>query len=500
MLCYNEHTINGYIMRKRSELIFGLILVPVDFLALITAFVAAYIIRVQLDGRPVSHPIAGLVYLKISLLVLPIWLLIFAFSGLYSLSNLRGRLDELGRIFVAVSGGVMTLILLDFFQRSNQPLFPSKSVPIYAYGIGFVLVVLARSIVRLVQRSLFRYGVGVHQTLMIGSGKLAQRIAADMQSPRSGYKIVGVVDSSAGAGKRMPGYPLYKSLDEVKAHISSGLTINEIVQADSGLEADNVLEFVTFATNNHISYRFIPNQFGLYATNAVYGTMAGMPVLEIRLTSLEGWGRIVKRAFDVAGALFGLILLSPVFLVVAIAIKIADPGPIFYRHRRLSRAGSEVRVFKFRSMKQKFSSDPKYKGKTPVEVFELLGKPELAKEFELSQKVKHDPRVSKIGDFLRRSSIDELPQLLNALAGDMSLVGPRPIVPVELERYGDQGASFLALKPGITGLWQISGRSDVSYEDRVKLDIYYVENWSLMLDIKILLKTIVAITRRSGAY
>jgi exopolysaccharide production protein ExoY len=223
-------------------------------------------------------------------------------------------------------------------------------------------------------------------------------------------------------------------------------------------------------------------------------------VLEIRLTSLEGWGRILKRAFDVVGATFGLILLSPVFLAVAISIKIADPGPIFYRHRRLSRAGSEVRVFKFRSMKQEFSSDPKYKGKTPVEVFELLGKPELAKEFVVSQKVKHDPRVSKIGDFLRRSSLDELPQLLNAFMGDMSLVGPRPIVPVELERYGNQGASFLALKPGITGLWQISGRSDVSYEDRVKLDIYYVENWSLMLDIKILLKTIVAITRKSGAY
>jgi FlaA1/EpsC-like NDP-sugar epimerase len=131
-------------------------------------------------------------YFKIALLVLPIWLLIFAFSGLYSLSNLRGKLDELGRIFVAVSGGVMTLILLDFFQRA-QSLFPSRSVPIYAYGIGFVLVVLARSIVRLIQRSLFRYGVGVHQTLIIGSGELAQRIANDMQSPRSGFRVVGVV-------------------------------------------------------------------------------------------------------------------------------------------------------------------------------------------------------------------------------------------------------------------------------------------------------------------
>lgn len=485
-------------MRKRSELIFGLILVPVDFFALVTAFVAAYIIRVRIDGRPVPNPIGALDFLQISLLVLPVWILIFAFSNLYSLSNLRGKLDELGKIFVAVSGGVMFLILLDFIQR--QPLFPSKSIPIYAYGIGFVLVVFARSAIRLIQRSLFRYGIGVHQTLIIGSGELAQRITHDLESPRSGYKIVGVVESSPGAGKRMPGYPLYKNVDEVKAQIASGLHIDEIIQADSGLEIDDILELVTYSTNHHISYRFIPNQFGLYATNAVYGTMAGMPVLEIRLTSLEGWGRIVKRVFDFLGSAIGLIFLSPLFLVIALAIKIADPGPVFFRHRRLSRAGSEVYMYKFRSMKQKFSTDPEFIGKTPVEIFMLLGLPGLVLEFEESQKVRNDPRVSKIGDFLRRTSLDELPQLLNSFMGNMSLVGPRPIVPAELERYGAHGASFLALKPGITGLWQISGRSDVSYEDRVKLDIYYVENWTLWLDIKILLKTIAVILRKRGAY
>lgn len=486
-------------MRKRSELLFGLILVPVDFLALITAFVAAYIIRVQLDGRPVAHPIPGHVYLEISLLVLPIWLVIFAFSGLYSLSNLRGKLDELGRIFVAVSGGVMTLILLDFFQK-NQPLFPSKSVPIYAYGIGFVLVVFARSVIRLIQRSLFRYGVGVHQTLMIGSGELAKRIADDMQGPRSGYRIVGVVESSAGAGKRMPGYPLYKSVDEVKAQIAGGLHVDEIVQADSALEADDILELVTFATNNHISYRFIPNQFGLYATNAVYGTMAGMPVLEIRLTSLEGWGRIVKRAFDVVGATLGLIILSPLFLALILIIKLINPGPIFYRNRRISRVGKELYMFKFRSMTWKYCDGPNRPYKSAEEALTAMGHGNLIPEFRKAQKLENDPRVSPFGRFLRQSSLDELPQLFNVIKGDMSLVGPRPIIPVELERYGNQSGSFLALKPGITGLWQISGRSDVSYEDRVKLDIYYVENWSLWLDIKILLKTVIAITKKSGAY
>lgn len=486
-------------MRKRSELFFGLLLIPLDFLALITAFVAAYIIRVQLDGRPVAHPVEAMTYFKIALLVLPIWLVIFAFSGLYSLSNLRGKLDELGRIFVAVSGGVMTLILLDFFQRA-QSLFPSRSVPIYAYGLGFVLVVLARSIVRMIQRSLFRYNIGVHQALIIGSGDLAQRLAADMQSPKSGFRVVGVVDSAPRAGKRMPGLPIYKSLTEVQEHVRGGLHIDEIIQADSALEPEQILEFVTYATNNHIAYRFIPNQFGLFATNATYGTFAGMPVLEMQLTALQGWGRIIKRGFDIVGSAIGLIILSPVFLVIALAIKIADPGPIFFRHRRLSKEGADVYVYKFRSMKEVFSTDKRYKGKTPPEIFRMLGKPELAEEFEREQKVQDDPRVSRIGVFLRRTSLDELPQLINALKGDMSLVGPRPIVPVELERYGDQGASFLSLKPGITGLWQVSGRNDVSYEDRVKLDIYYVENWSLWLDIRILLRTIGVILNKRGAY
>jgi undecaprenyl-phosphate galactose phosphotransferase len=151
-------------------------------------------------------------------------------------------------------------------------------------------------------------------------------------------------------------------------------------------------------------------------------------------------------------------------------------------------------------MKQYYSVDPQFKGKTPPEIFRQLGRPELAEEFERDQKVQRDPRVSKIGGFLRRTSLDELPQLINAWVGDLSLVGPRPIVPKELERYGEQGASFLALKPGITGLWQISGRSDIGYDERVKLDIYYVENWSLWLDFKIILSTIRVIFTHDGAY
>jgi exopolysaccharide biosynthesis polyprenyl glycosylphosphotransferase len=485
-------------MRKRSELFFSVILVPLDFVALLGAFVAAYIIRVKLEGKPVAHPIPALDFLQVILILLPVWILIFALSGLYSQSNLRGRWSEIGKVFVAVSGGVMFSILLDFLQP--QSLFPSKAVPIYAYGLGLVFVLFSRSVVRGIQRWRFNFGVGVHNAVIIGSGELAQRIAHDLALTRSGYRLLGCVDVARGAAKRMPGLAIYRSFEE--AHETVGrIRIDEIIQADSALGQDEVLSLVNYATNHNITYRFVPNQFGLYASNSALGNLAGVPMIEIRLTPLEGWGRIAKRAFDLLGAVAGLVVLSPVLLVVALAIKLKDPaGPVLFRHRRLSRNGNEVFVLKFRTMAWRYCVGPNRPYKTAEAAFRAMGRSDLIAEFRKAQKVENDPRVTRLGRLLRKTSLDELPQLINVLQGNMSMVGPRPIIPAELERYGEHGASFLALKPGVTGLWQISGRNDISYEDRVKLDIYYVENWSLLLDLRILIKTALTIFGGRGAY
>jgi exopolysaccharide biosynthesis polyprenyl glycosylphosphotransferase len=484
-------------MRKRSELLFSLVLVPLDFLALLGAFVVAYVIRVQLEGRPVAHPIKAGDFLDVLLVLLPVWILIFALAGLYSQSSLRGRLQEAGKVFVAVSGGVMFTILVDFFQATT--IFPSRAVPIYAYGLGLVFVLVARFVVRALQRWLFNFGVGVHQALLVGSGEVAQRIAQDLANIRSGYRVVGVIDTAEGAARRMKGMTVYNSLRKALTCVDEA-ALDEIIQADSALSQEAVLELVTYATNHHMTYRFVPNQFGLYATNSAVSSLAGVPMIEIKLTPLDGWGRIVKRVFDVIGATLGLILLSPVFVAVAVALKITDPGPVFFRHRRLSRVNNELRVYKFRTMIWRYCDGPNRPYKNAAQTLKAMGRPDLIAEFEQHQKLADDPRVSRLGRLLRRTSIDELPQFLNVIKGDMSLVGPRPIVPSELERYGEQSASFLALKPGMTGLWQISGRSDITYDERVKLDIYYIENWSLLLDIKILLKTAVALLNRNGAY
>jgi exopolysaccharide biosynthesis polyprenyl glycosylphosphotransferase len=485
-------------MRKRSELLFSILSVPLDFLALMSAFVVAYILRVKLDTKPVAHAISSHEFVIIALLVLPFWILIFALTGLYTQSSLRGRLDEIGKVIVAVSGGVMFLILVDF--ASNRPLFPSKLVPVYTYILGLIFVLLIRTILRRTQRALFRYNVGVHQVILIGSGELAQRIALDLRIASSGFKIMGTIDTARGATKRMAGIPVFGSLNDALFQLKSH-HIDDMIQADSALDQDEIIDLVNYATNNQISYRFIPNQFGLYATNSALGTLAGIPVMEIRLTPLDGWGRIVKRVFDVLGALIALIVLSPLMLILGLWVKLVDPaGPVLYGHRRLSRAGKEVFVLKFRSMQWQYSTGRDRPFKTAEEAFVALHRADLIEEFTVNQKVQNDPRITSVGRWLRRTSLDELPQLINVLRGDMSMVGPRPIVPDELERYGEQGASFLALKPGITGLWQISGRSDLGYDQRVKLDIYYIENWSLFLDIKILLKTVLTITRGRGAY
>lgn len=207
-----------------------------------------------------------------------------------------------------------------------------------------------------------------------------------------------------------------------------------------------------------------------------------------------------KRVFDVVLSSLALIVLAPLFLLIALAIRLTDPGPVFYRHRRLTLGGRPLEIYKFRTMHAQFSTGERFGGRTDADVFGELGRSDLADEFALQQKLRGDPRISRIGAWLRRTSLDELPQLWNVLKGDLSAVGPRPIVDAELDRYGEACDQLLSFKPGLTGLWQVSGRCEVAYEERVRLDLQYVENWSLLLDLKILCRTLPAVLSGRGAY
>jgi undecaprenyl-phosphate galactose phosphotransferase len=194
----------------------------------------------------------------------------------------------------------------------------------------------------------------------------------------------------------------------------------------------------------------------------------------------------------------GLLLLSPVFVLLALIIKLTDGGRVFYRHERIGRHGKKIQVWKFRSMYMQYSTGSGFSGKSDEEVLKQLGDAKLAAEFKKEQKLKNDPRVTPVGRFLRKTSLDELPQLINVLRGELSIIGPRPVTAKELGRYGDNAPTFLLIKPGITGLWQVSGRNDIGYSDRVKLDVYYVENWRATLDLRILWRTVGVILFRKG--
>ena len=483
-------------MRKRSELLFSLAQVPVDAFALLGAFALAFLIRAKSEGHPLAYPIHGWDFLQLVALILPAWVVIFALSGLYSQTSLRSRWKEAGRIVVAVSGGVMLMILTDFFWV--KPIFPSKAIPVYAYALGIVFVGLGRLIVNNIQRYMFRYGIGIRRTVVVGSGKAARRVIESLSNPYNGYRVDLIVDSAV-ADKTFRGIPVAGSFEEAVAKLGPK-GIDEIINTCPITDQSKIDAMLNYATNHYISFRYAPSQFNLYTANSDLSSIGGVPMIEVRLTPLDGWGRILKRAFDVIGATLAVIIFSPVMVVVAAIIKITDPGPIIYRHERVSRAGGRFGVMKFRTMSWKYSTGPDRKYKTAEEAFGAMGREDLIEEFKRDQKVADDPRVGKFGRFLRRSSLDELPQFFNVLKGEMSLVGPRPVLPSELERYGEHGASFLSLKPGITGMWQVSGRNNVSYEDRIKLDVYYVENWSLWLDMVIIGKTALILISRKGAY
>jgi exopolysaccharide biosynthesis polyprenyl glycosylphosphotransferase len=475
-----------------------LLLAAFDLFALYEAFALAFAIRIASD-KPLPYQMSKGEFGAIAAALSPYWVILFAAAGLYSVRRRSGRASELGRLTVVLSAGIMLLVVADYLRLFRGPIFPAHGVPVCALPIGVVFAFACRLVARGIMRDLQRRGYALRNVVLVGSGELAQRIAADLCDPANGCRIIGVVAAEHDGGVFMGSAPVFPNLDAAVARF--GTAIDEIMQADVDLDRAEIARMMVLATSAGITYRFVPDQYGVYAAASSMTTVAGVPVMGVRLTALDGWAAIGKRAFDVAGAVVFLALFAPVMLLLAAAVKISDPaGPVLYRQTRVGRGNSSIRVVKFRSMRWLYSTGPDRPYKSPEEAFRAMGRADLCSEFERDQKVHDDPRITAIGRLLRRTSLDELPQLFDVLRGDLSLIGPRPITPGELARYGSQRASYLALKPGITGLWQVSGRSDVSYDERVKLDIFYVENWSMRLDLTILARTTTAVLAKKGAH
>jgi len=480
-------------MKSNVSLLYNFLLVIGDFLALIAAFAAAYILRSHFSDVPVAHPIKSTEYLGIFLLLLPFWILIFALLGLYNNSIHEKRFAEAGRLLIGSFIGLLFVIGYAYFL--DRLVFPARLVPVYGFVLAFVFLVLFRNLARAVRSFLFSYGIGITNVLIIGNTKVARELVETLADHHvSGYRIVGIVGAKAHNQDRFPHLSVFVTFETAISKLLAH-DIHSIVQTELYSDNSKNNEILEFAQTNHIAYRFIPGNSELFVGNIdVELFRSSIPVIAVHQTALIGWGRIIKRLSDIILSSLALTVAMPIMLLIGLVAKVSNPkGPVLYKDSRLTRFGNPTKVYKFRSHKLSYS------GLTPEKAFAKMGRPELIKKYrDNGDYLFDDPRISRLGHFLRRTSLDELPQLANILKGDLSFVGPRALHPSELEQY-DKKDLILAVKSGLTGLAQVSGRRDISFDERRKLDLYYVQNWSLWLDITILIKTIRVVFRRSGA-
>jgi len=475
-------------MKNNSSIAYAFSLLIGDFIALLAAFIIAYVLRVTLDSRSLINQISSTDYLKIWIFLIPIWLIIFAILGLYQRRVYEYRWREIIYLLAGSVLGIMAVITFDF--ASEKPVFPARLVPVYGLVIGFLLLVLVRTVLRAIRIHLWKTGFGVNRVLLIGDGKTLASIIKGINKPaRTGYKIVAIAsvkDTPTFNGKK------FDNPREALAQIPK-LGIHTIVVA--GISSDNKLadEILASSQANHTAFKYIPTHDGILNNKIEVELFQGLPVVSVHQTALTGWGRLIKRLFDVSASLFGLILVSPFLAIIWVAVKLSNRGPAIFKQTRLSRFNTPIGIYKFRTMKMEYS------GLSPEQAFEKMGKPQLSEKYRKNgDHLPNDPRVTKIGNFLRRTSLDELPQLINVIKGDISLVGPRALVPQELNNYAYKDL-ILSVKSGLTGLAQISGRRDIGFDERRALDLYYVQNWNFWLDIKILFRTVIDVLGGRGA-
>jgi len=465
---------------------YTLLLILFDILAVLSAFVLAYVLRVQLDARPLVYQIGAVEFFATFIWLLPFWLITFWGLGLYSPAVYQKRLTELGKLFVASFIGVLLIIGYDY--AIDDPVFPARLVPVYAGVATFFFLVLGREVLRLIRDIAYFFGKGVQRVMIIGSGDATKDIIYNLNNTtRSGYHVVATVGTKGGQG-----ITHYTSLTSALQDLKR-LRVDTIIQTDLYDKAERNQLIMGAAQENHISYSFIPGEAEFYSGKNHIDVFLGYPIIAVHQTPLVGWGELVKRIFDLVMVVVTLPVWGLLVLVVAGLQKLFNPGSVFYMSPRLTRYSKPIRVYKFRSM------GAQYGQKDAAAEFRDMGREDLVAEYEKNRKVENDPRITWFGKFLRMTSLDELPQLINVLVGDLSLVGPRPILPQELPLYKGRGALLHSVKSGITGLWQVSGRSDLPFEKRVELELYYAQNWSFWLDIKILFKTIGVVLFGSGA-
>ncbi len=463
-------------------------LVAVDLITVLFGFWLAYYVRFEFNIPVFYQPDDPVLpfYQSLVYFLAPLWLIIFWMFGLYDFKNLFSGTKEYTRIFNACTLALMLIIHFSFFK-------PDFVVARAWLLLAWVLTIFWVSFGRFSLRRIVQYmrlkGRFLTTVLVVGANEEGQAVAQQLFANRkTGMWIIGFVDDHLEPGRELlPGVPVLGSTSSIETVVRQ-YGIQEIIIAAGSLRREKIFDlFQIFGIQDGLTFRMSSGFYELLTTGVEVQEVGNVPLLSINKVRLTGLDMVLKAIFDLFISIVILLVVWPVMLSLAIAVKLDSPGPAFHRRRVVGVGGRAFDALKFRTMY--------------VDADERLARdPELRRQFEQNYKLKDDPRVTRFGKLLRRTSLDELPQLFNVLRGQMSLVGPRMITAEERARYGKWHMNLLTVKPGITGLWQVSGRSDIGYEERVMLDMQYIRNHSIWLDLYVLWRTVPAVFKGHGAY
>lgn len=463
-------------------------LVITDLLAILVGFFLAYILRfemgIDLFYQHETSPIEF--YRSFVFLIAPGWIFIFLLFGLYDLKSIFSGMREYAWIFNACTLGMMLTIFIIFF---DPDLAIARGWVVLSWLLVSICVSIGRFGFRRIVHQLRAKGHLMKRVLIVGANEEGQAIAHQLQdNTNAGVQIAGFTDDKFNDNHETAFFniPLLGSVDSTVALVQKH-DIQEVIIVSTALSREKLLSLFQALDGADIPTRMSSGLYEILTTGVEVYEVGNVPLMSINKVRLTGGDVILKRMLDLFGSIAAMMIFLPAALVIAIAIKLDSPGPILYRRRVVGVGGRLFDAFKFRTM--------------CVDADQLLTQnPELRRQFEKNHKLKDDPRVTRVGRFLRKTSLDELPQLINVLRGQMSLVGPRMITDPERSMYGKWSINLFTVKPGMTGLWQVSGRSNVSYEERVTLDMHYIRNYSIWLDLYLLWLTIPAVLKKRGAY
>ncbi len=468
---------------EEATRLFVLFLLLGDLLMTALAFVAAYFIRLNVPFPEAAQGMGDLrEYLPMLFLHTASVIAVFFFARLYTLT-VASRVDELYAVWAGSTIGtlmgvaVASLVLRDFSVGGDY----SRAMILYAWLLTALFVTLGRLFNSWLRRRLVRKGWGRRRLLVVGTGDIARMILQKaLWTPELGYDVAGVVANDGETVASVIGVPVVGHSDALGDLITDHAVDEVIIALPEETPHQEILRLISECERGRVMIRVYPDLFQIMAGPVSIGEMGGLPLLTVRDIAQQGWRRAAKRAMDIVGASVGLVLLSPLMMLIAVLIKLESPGPVFYVQERMGLDARPFLMIKFRSMR----ADAEKQG------------PGWTRP--------NDPRRTKIGAILRRTNLDELPQLINVLLGDMSLVGPRPERPVYVEQFRRSIPRYMERhreKAGMTGWAQVNGlRGDTSIAERTKYDLWYIENWSLMLDVKIIIRTFLQFFRSPNAY